>query len=175
MSGSAQESRDLAGTPVERTGEDVESAVPPASGVVDTIARLLPGAVGVFAILHVQELGVGTLQQPQAGFWPLVLSALLILISVIMVVLGNRLERGESFQRGALEVLAGAATLAGFALVIEYVGFELPAVLMMVYWLRVLGRESWRTSAIVAIATVGAFYLIFILALRTSVPHLINF
>jgi putative tricarboxylic transport membrane protein len=152
-----------------------EPDMPPAGRLADTIARLVPGAVGVFAILHVQELGVGSLQEPQPGFWPLVLSVLLILISLIMVIAGNRLKRGESFQRGALEVLAGAATLAVFALVIEYVGFELPAVLMMLYWLRVLGRESWRTSLIVSAATVTAFYLVFIIALRTTVPHLINF
>ena len=44
--------------------------------------------------------------------------------------------------------------------------------LLAFVWLRVLGRESWRTSIIASVAIVAAFYLIFVVALRTSIPHL---
>jgi putative tricarboxylic transport membrane protein len=39
-------------------------------------------------------------------------------------------------------------------------------------WLKVLGHEGWRTSIIASVAMVVAFYLVFVVALGTSIPHL---
>ena len=52
------------------------------------------------------------------------------------------------------------------------IGFELPALVLCVIWMRVLGGETWRSTLVVSAAVVIAFYAIFVLALNTSIPHL---
>jgi hypothetical protein len=69
-------------------------------------------------------------------------------------------------------VLAGLATFVGLGLLIPTIGFELPALALCVIWLRFLGGESWRSTAVVSVATVAAFYLLFLYALSIPLPHL---
>ena len=52
------------------------------------------------------------------------------------------------------------------------IGFELPALVLCIIWMRFLGGETWRSTLLVSAIVVGAFYGIFVLALNTSIPHL---
>ena len=52
------------------------------------------------------------------------------------------------------------------------IGFEIPSLALCVVWLRFLGGESWRSTIVVSIATVAAFYLLFLYGLRIPLPHL---
>jgi hypothetical protein len=38
-------------------------------------------------------------------------------------------------------------------------------------WLRFLGGESWRSTIVVSLATVAAFYLLFLYGLSIPLPH----
>ncbi|WP_418606236.1 hypothetical protein [Georgenia sp. SUBG003] len=49
---------------------------------------------------------------------------------------------------------------------------RLPALLLTFFWLRFLGREGWRTSVLVSVGVVAAFYAIFVGALGVPIPHL---
>ena len=69
-------------------------------------------------------------------------------------------------------MLSGLGTFAGLALLIPMVGFELPALALCVVWLRFLGGESWRSTAVVSVGTVAAFYLLFLYGLSIPLPHL---
>ena len=53
------------------------------------------------------------------------------------------------------------------------IGFEVPSLVLMVIWLRFLGGESWRMTAVVSVVTVAAFYALFVLALSIPLPRLI--
>jgi putative tricarboxylic transport membrane protein len=48
-----------------------------------------------------------------------------------------------------------------------------PTLLVMVIWLRFLGGESWRMTAVVSVVTVAAFYALFVLALAIPLPRLV--
>ena len=52
------------------------------------------------------------------------------------------------------------------------IGFEVPALLLCLIWMKFLGGETWRGAIIYSLLVVAAFYGIFILALGTSIPHL---
>ena len=52
------------------------------------------------------------------------------------------------------------------------IGFELPALAMCIVWLRWLGGETWRSTIVVGVLTVAAFYLLFLYGLRIPLPHL---
>lgn len=64
-------------------------------------------------------------------------------------------------------------TLILLAVLIPTIGFETPSLLMMFVWLKLLGGESWRSSIVVSVVTVAAFYALFILGLGIPLPHLI--
>lgn len=42
-------------------------------------------------------------------------------------------------------------------------------------WLRFLGGESWRSTAVISVVTTIVFYLLFLYGLRIPLPHLIAF
>jgi hypothetical protein len=60
----------------------------------------------------------------------------------------------------------------GLGVLIPLIGFELPALALCVVWLRFLGGETWRSTAVVSVVTVAAFYLLFLYALNIPLPHL---
>lgn len=72
-------------------------------------------------------------------------------------------------------VALGALSLVAYTLLIERVGFEVMTVLLLVLWMRGFGRDSWRLSLAVAVAACAASYLLFIVALGVSLPHLVAF
>ena len=116
--------------------------------------------------------GLGTLKRPGAGLWPFVVSMLIVTLSLLLLVIGRHLQDSEKFTRASLLVLIGLATFVGVAVLLPVIGFEIPSLLLCVVWLKLLGGESWRSTAIVSVATVAAFYLLFLYGLRIPLPHL---
>ena len=102
-------------------------------------------------------------------------SAAIAVLGVVLLVIGPRLDDAEKFTRSSLLVLVGGATFVGLGFLMPTIGFEIPAVLLCIVWLRFLGGETWRSTIVIAVATTAAFYLLFLYALKISLPHLIAF
>jgi len=149
---------------------------PPVGGPGYQIAGALTGLViGVAGAVLASGYGLGSLREPGPGLWPFVVSVLIAGLSLLLLVVGRRLDDAEKFTRSALLVVIGAVTFAGFGLLMPLIGFEIPAVLLCVIWLRFLGGESWRSTVVVSLATTAVFYVLFIYGLRVPLPHLIDF
>ena len=71
--------------------------------------------------------------------------------------------------------MIGAVTFVAFGLMLPLTGFEIPAVLLCVIWLKFLGGESWRNTIVITVVTVAVFYFLFLYGLRIPLPHLIAF
>lgn len=160
-----------------RTPEELlarwEAEKPPAAGRAHNLAAaIVVLGLGVFALLQSLELGIGTPETPDTGTWPFVISLALIVLGVALAAVAGRTKDAEKFSSASWAVLLGLATMVGFGLLIPIVGFEIPGALLAFAWLKLLGRESWRTSIIASVAIVAAFYLVFVVALGTSIPHL---
>lgn len=172
--------------------EDVEAEVPapleeprPGGRVQAAVAGAVPLALGGFAAWLSFGLNVGSLTDPGPGLWPLIVAGLLVAcgagVIAVEVVNGGKATEGEAagdteaFTRGTVGVVAAAAGLVVYASLFEVVGFEIPTVLLLFVWLRLLGRESWRGSAVIAVAVTAAAYALFILGLGVPLPHLIAF
>ena len=84
----------------------------------------------------------------------------------------RRTRDAERFTRSAVPVLAGLATMVAFVAVVGTIGFEIPSVLLAFVWLRFLGHETWRLSAVLSLLVVVAFYALFVGALDVPIPHL---
>jgi putative tricarboxylic transport membrane protein len=154
----------------QELGEHRPPAGGPAYQLVPALVTLAIGAVG--AILS-YGYGLGTLRRPGAGLWPFAVSLVIVVLSLVLLAVGRHLQDSEKFTRASLLVLAGVGTFVGLALLIPLMGFELPALALSVVWLRFLGGESWRSTVVVSVATVAAFYLLFLYALSIPLPHLV--
>ena len=116
--------------------------------------------------------GLGSLQRPGPGLWPMVVSVVIVVLSVALLLVGRGLTDSEAFTRSSVLPLVGVATFIALGFMIPTIGFEIPSLLLCVVWLRFLGGESWRSTIAVSIGTVAAFYALFLYGLRIPLPHL---
>jgi putative tricarboxylic transport membrane protein len=166
-----------AGSGLEEAVREVEAAVhehrpPPAGPLGNALTAGAVVALGVAGVLGSWSLGVGSASTPGPGTWPLLVSAVLVVLGVALLAGARRGADAERFSPASWLVLAGLATMVGFVAVIEVVGFEIPAALLCFVWLRFLGREGWRTSVLTSLGVVVAFYAVFVAALAVPIPHL---
>jgi hypothetical protein len=145
---------------------------PPAGPLANLVTAALALAVGIAAAIGSVALGVGTAGAPGPGTWPLLVSVVMVVLTAVLALRARHTDDAERFTRSSWQVLFALATMVGFVAVIGTIGFEIPAALLMLAWLRFLGRESWRVSILTSVAAVGAFYLIFVAALSVRIPHL---
>lgn len=130
-------------------------------------------AVGVFAMITGVGYGIGEANEPGPGMWPFALGLLTTGLAVVVGIRFRRIQDVEKFSVGAIHVLIGVACMVAFWFLLPRVGFEIPSLLMCVVWLRVLGKEKWRSTAFVSVGIVAAFYIVFIVLLGVPVPRLI--
>lgn len=156
-----------------KVAHDLEEHRPPAGGpAYQLISALVALAFGLTGAVLAYGYGLGTLQRPGAGLWPFVLSMAIVALSLVLLVIGRGLQDSEKFTRASLLVPVGLATLLVMGVLLPLIGFEIPALLLCVVWLKLLGGESWRSTAVVSLATVAAFYFLFLYGLRIPLPHL---
>lgn len=146
---------------------------PPAAGpVTNLVIALIVVILGVAALAGSLSLGAGSASAPGPGTWPAMVSAALIVLGLVLGARARRADDAERFTRASLLVLAAVATMGVFVAVIGVIGFEIPTAVLSFVWLRFLGHESWRTSTVVSLAATVAFYLLFVVALDVTIPHM---
>jgi hypothetical protein len=146
---------------------------PPAGGpVYQVIGALVALALGLGGAVLAYGYGLGSLREPGPGLWPFLVSLLLIGLSLALLVVGRRLTDSEAFTRSSLQPAIGLVTFVGLAALLPVIGFEIPSLVLCAIWLRFLGGESWRSTAVISVATVAAFYVLFLYVLRIPLPHL---
>lgn len=149
-----------------------EERPPHAGPIANVAAGLVTASLGVTGVALSLSMGVGTPERPEAGMWPLIISLVMAALSVALLLIGRKTLDAEAFSSSSWQVAAGVGTLVGFVLVIGLTGFEIPTLLLTFFWLRFLGKESWRMSVVLSGIVTAAFYLIFVVALSVPIPHL---
>ena len=92
----------------------LEEHRPPAGGpAYQVVGALVALAVGVAGAVLAYGYGLGTLRRPGAGLWPFVISVVIVVLAVILLVVGRKLEDSERFTRVSLLVLVGGASFVG--------------------------------------------------------------
>lgn len=166
--------RDILAEIQAEVARDLADERPPAGGpayqLVSAALVLLLGLAGAW-LSH--GYGLGTLRRPGPGLWPFLVSCLVAVLAVVLIVVGRRLDDTEKFTRSSLLVAVGAATFVALGFLLPVIGFEIPAVLLGIVWLRFLGGESWRSTIVISVLTTAAFYGLFLYALSVPLPHLI--
>lgn len=122
-------------------------------------------------MIYSYSLSLGELTSPGPGLWPFVGSLVIVLSSIAILATENDSEDYEAFSSGTKAIGLGLLSLCLFIPLFAYLGFVLPAFLLIMFWLRVLGNESWKLTLLVAIVSAIGFYLLFDLALGVPFPE----
>ena len=167
----------LVGADEELTPEQLaaqwEEEKPPAAGpLANAASSLVVLAVGVGSLVLSVAMGLGTPAAPQPGLWPFMISCVMVVLGLFQLIIGRHNRDAEKFTRMSMAPLTGLVTLAAMVALMPAIGFELPALVLCIVWMRFLGGETWRSTLLVSAIVVAAFYGIFVLALNTSIPHL---
>ena len=141
--------------------------------VLAAVAAGAVTALGAAGAVVAWRLGLGRLGNPGSGMWPFALGTVMTLIGLALLLRVRSTADTEQFTRGTLGVVLGTASLVAFGLLFELVGFEIPTALLLVVWLKVIGSETWRSTAAITVGAVAALHLGFVGLLSVNLPHLI--
>jgi hypothetical protein len=119
--------------------------------------------VGGVALSQAVHLPFGSVQAPDAGFFPLALSVLLLLFAVAVV--ANSFVRTTpkpEFSPRSWYVLTVGCVFVIYALSINKVGFVVATTIVLLLLMRSVGQVSWAKALPIAIPGVVLTYLLFI-------------
>ena len=122
-------------------------------------------------------LGLGTISEPEGGFMPFVVGAVIILLAGCLFFEVSFLSRektdskvdlwsGVHWKRVVLVILF----LSAYALLLPKLGFLVATFLLMVFLLRSGDPIKWPATLLAGVLTSGLSYLIFGTWLRVSFP-----
>lgn len=158
---------------VHRVEELEHEGRPPVAGTVSNVLTAVVVLVlGIGTLVGSARLGVGSAEEPGPGTWPMLVGVVTALLAVGLLLMARRTHDGERFASASWLVLIGLASMVVFVVLLPVIGFEIPAALLCLVWLRFLGREGWRLSVVVSLGLVAAFYVVFVGALSVPIPHL---
>jgi len=144
----------------------------------DLISSVAFMALGVYFVFGGLRLGFGKWGQPGSGFIAVLAGSLLCGLSGLWCVMALAKRWGpEATKRffsesGSLRrVLSLTLTLIGFTLLLEPAGFLLSCFLMMVFLMRTIEPQSWRTTLLFALLSTVLCVLIFQVWLKVEFPE----
>lgn len=154
--------------------QDLDEERPPHAGPLAQVAAgLVTLALGLAGTVLSLGYGLGSLTEPGPGLWPFAVSVAVTALSLAQIAFGRGAQDTEQFTRSSALTGLGVLSLVGLAALLPVIGFEVPSLVLMVVWLRFLGGETWRMTAVISVVTVAAFYALFVLALSIPLPRLI--
>lgn len=139
--------------------------------VVSVLLLVLAGWILVAS----NALPFGAARVPQAGFFPTILSALLVVLALLSFFEGRAdgSADAESMPISAANWFRLAViliALAAFVLVLEWLGFLLSSFLLMISLLRAIEPQSWPRVILTGFAAALISHLIFARFLGVALP-----
>jgi putative tricarboxylic transport membrane protein len=132
-----------------------------AADLVTALALVLVGGV---VVADAVRLGAGwDSDGPQSGFFPFWLAVLMVAAAVaIAAQAAGRTSPAPFVTAGQLRpVLAVLAPAAAMVVLMEYLGLYVAAALYLAFYMRWVGRHSWRTIVALSLGVPILTFLIF--------------
>lgn len=123
-------------------------------------------------------LPMGTVAQPGAGFYPLLVG--IALVSLSLPLLAQSLKTKEIGQKGEEafpkgedlhRVVAVALALIFFAVLLKPLGYGICSAALIIAVLRFLGLRSWVRTILIALLSMAISYYIFASVLDVPLPR----
>jgi hypothetical protein len=134
----------------------------------DRISGIFLAIVALVAIVEASHLPFGSIAAPDAGFFPLSLSALLLIFAGIIVA-GSFIGSSPviEFSARTWSVMLAACAFILYAIAIPKAGFVISTTAILLLLMRGFGGIGWVRSFLIAIPMVLLTYLAFV---RLGVP-----
>jgi hypothetical protein len=128
----------------------------------DRLSGTILMGLSLIALAEARHLPFGSLLAPDAGFFPQTLSALLLIVSAIIVV-GSFITKSEPahFSARSWHVAIAIAAFITYGLVLPRVGFVIATVIIMLLMVRGLGGMKWTQALMIALPSVLLSYFAF--------------
>jgi hypothetical protein len=135
----------------------------PIAGHPDRLSGVLLLIVALFAMFEARLLPFGSINAPDAGFFPQSLSVLLFLISVAILIhsFSREMEPADFSRRSWLVPLAAVALVA-YAVLMPVVGFVIATMVIMLLIMRGLIKSPWIPTLVISLVMVLLSYLAFV-------------
>jgi len=117
-------------------------------------------------------LSIGSLHKPGPGFFPALIAAVLLILSVCLMVRGGKGERetGPLSVSSIVRMLAVFLALVGYFLLLEYLGFVIISFLLMLFLFLWVGRQRWYIALSSAVICIALAYILFEVLLKSNLP-----
>ena len=135
------------------------------------IGSLVPLIIGIISMCFSYSLSLGQLMKPGPGLWPFLSAAVMVICSCILLVRNRDSQDIEEFTPRFRKIVYGMVSLVVFVVLFSVIGFSIPGFLLLCFWLRVLGNESWIVTLAVSLAITFCFYYLFAVLLRVPFPE----
>ena len=143
----------------------------------DMITGVVLLALSGFVILETWRMPPSATFGPSAGFLPFWLGMLLAVFATILFVSAWRRQATEKDNNaifpGKQALLAITLVLVGLAvyiLLIEILGYLADTFLFIVFLMKVVEREKWPMTLMVAVGTTAVLFLTFQFLLKITLP-----
>lgn len=141
--------------------------------IVSLVMALIGGFVILMSLQYPVTLGMG---DPGAGFWPIALGAVLILLSIFLTVANTVNGEKEKKKEFTISLPAnvrvywfmGLITL--FCIVMNLIGFLASVLLFIPVSMYLLGVRNVKEMVLTSVISTTAIYVVFSLLLKTSLP-----
>lgn len=134
------------------------------------LGPLVPLLLGGYAVWAAYELSLGELTNPGPGLWPFIVAVLITGTALVLLVVDDPLDYEQWTGRTA-SIAGGLVSLGLFIALFQVLGFLIPAVLMLLLWLKVFGEEPWRWAVPLAVGGAVLLHLVFVEALAVPFPR----
>ena len=132
-------------------------------------------AIALATFLEISRIPIGTPGKPQMGFYPLILTALLTILSLTL--LWETLKEEKEKKRNVHEGWGGLkkvgltiAALVAFAFLLKPLGYLLSIFLLIAFLLRAIEPQRWWKVIVVAFLCSVVSFLILDQLLDTPLP-----
>jgi hypothetical protein len=138
---------------------------------MDRIWGILIFLLGGAILWQGKNLTIGTLRGPGPGFFPNLVAALMMILSLFLII-PKKQEKGESvFPKSAIRVLILFFVLLTYSLGLEHFGFILVSFLLMTYLFKAFSdSQKWHIAVFWALLSVGFAYVLFDVLLESNLP-----
>jgi hypothetical protein len=143
----------------------------------DTGSSLVFLIVGLSFVAGGLRMGLGPLNAPGAGFFPMVVGGLFSLLSGALLVKTLAADKtdGEKAnfwreERSWIRISLSLLSLVFFLAALNSLGYILTTALFILFLLKVVGKKGWKVSILIAIAASLGSYALFRMGLGVLLP-----
>jgi putative tricarboxylic transport membrane protein len=138
----------------------------------DIIGGLFFLALGIWAIIGAHKLHVGTVTEPQPGFFPFLGGVTLAALSGILLfqaLLGR--SKGTGAFGALWRPIAMIMGLVLYVAILDSIGYILATIVLSLILLRALDTKTWWVLAVAALCITFGSYILFDRALGVTLPR----